>query len=195
MVNPSSRQVLTTHRYPRPWLRKIERIGLALAEITAGAAIVLEITLAFIERPLLCGMAVFTAILLIPLSMRTVLHPEIDVTADGLILHPMLLRAQFVAWEHLTRIVAHPLVVNDPAMGRTLHGKNYRPREGVVIIVDPRAGLSPAYRLVGGLAGAGTLPAFAISSTTHTDYPVLLEVVVRHVDQSRIDFEQLKLIR
>ena len=182
MANPSSIQVITVHRYPRPWLRQLERAALALALILAVVAIILEIAMAFVAGPLLCGMAVFTAILLIPLLMRTVLHPEIDVTADGLLLHPMLWPAQFVAWRDLTQIIAHPLVVNDPAMGRTLHGKNYRPREGVVILVDPRARLSPVYRLVGGLAGARTSPAFAISSTTHTDYPVLLDAIRAHVD-------------
>src|SRR5258708_2138267 len=182
MVNPSSIQVITVHRYPRTWLRQIERVGLALALIVAILAIILEITLAFVAGPLLCGMAVFTAILLIPLLMRTVLHPEIDVTADGLLLCPMLWPAQFVAWHDLTQIIAHRLVVNDPPMGRTVHGKNYRRREGVVILVNPRARLSPVYRLVGGLAGAKTSPAFAISSTTHTDYPVLLDTIRAHVD-------------
>src|SRR5258708_1286255 len=181
MVNPSSIQVITVHRYPRTWLRQIERVGLALALIVAILAIILEITLAFVAGPLLCGMAVFTAILLIPLLMRTVLHPEIDVTADGLLLRPMLWSSQFVAWRDLTQIIAHPLVVNDPAMGRTLHGKNYRPREGGLCRVRPRGGLSPVYRLGGGLAGARTAPAFAIPSTTHTDYPVLLDAIRAHV--------------
>src|SRR5258708_33685814 len=182
MANPSSIRVITVHRYPRPWLRHIERVGLALALIVAAVAIILELTLAFVAGPLLCGMAVFTAILLIRLLMRTVLHAEIDVTADGWLLRPMLWSSQCVAWRDLTQIIAHPLVVNDPAMGRTLHGKNYRPREGVVILVHPRARLSPVYRLVGGLAGARTSPAFAISSTTHTDYPVLLDTIRAHVD-------------
>ena len=173
--------MITAHRYPRPWLRQLERAALAFGLILAGAAIVLEVALAFVAGPLLCGMAVFTAILLIPLLLRTALHPEIEVTADGLLLRPMLWRPQFVAWHHLTRIIAHPLVVNDPAMGRTLHGKNYRPREGAVIVVDPRAGLLPVYQLIGGLAGAGNSPAFAISSTTHTDYPVLLDTIRAHM--------------
>ena len=67
------------------------------------------------------------------------------------------------------------------ASARHLHGKQWKPREGAVVVVKREAGLWPVYRLVGGLAGVGSSPAFAISSTTHTDYPALLEAIHAHV--------------
>ena len=176
--------MITVHRYPRPWLRQLERAALVLALILAVVAIILEIAVAFVAGPLLCGMAVFTAILLIPLLLRTVLHPEVDIVADGLVLYPMLWPAQSVPWDALTGITLHPLIFNDEVMGRTLHGKNYRPREGAVILVSPDARLWFPYRIIGGVAGAGNTPAFAISSTTHTDYAELVAAIRQHAPES-----------
>ena len=116
--------------------------------------------------------------------MRTVLHPDIDILPDGLIVRPMLWPAQNVKWVDLTGITAHPLVYNDEAMGKTLHGKNYRPREGAVILASRDAGLWFPYRIIGGVAGAGNTPAFAISSTTHTDYPQLIVAIRARVPDS-----------
>jgi hypothetical protein len=110
-----------------------------------------------------------------------VLHPEISVHDEGLTVQPMLWKAQFVRWGTITGIVSHPLVYNDEAMGRVLHGKNYRPREGVVITVKAESGLWPIYRLVGNLAGAGNTRAFALSSTTHTNYHELVETIKAHI--------------
>lgn len=167
-----------TYRYPSPLIRKTISRLLALALILMTLAIPLQVILAVLTpAPLCIGTALFTAILLIPLLMRTVLHPEIDVTGDGLILYPMLWPSQFVSWSALEGIVPHPLVFNDDAMGRVLHGKRYRRREGIAVVVAPEVGLVPAYRLVGNLAGVGNRPAFAISSTTHTDYDALVALI------------------
>src|SRR5690242_16942304 len=114
---------VTVFRYPRPWLRRVVSRALALSLVIAVVALVAEIILVFVVGPLLCGIAGFTAILTIPLLMRTVLHPEIEIVGDGLRLSPMLWPPQTVRWGDLTGIIAHPLVYNDPAMGRTLHGK------------------------------------------------------------------------
>ncbi len=96
----------------------------------------------------------------------------------------MLWRAQDVPWAALAGITDHPLVFNDDAVGRLLYGKRYRRREGWVVLVKPEAGLSPVYRLIGGLAGAGNTPAFAISSTTHTDYETLVSAIRSHLPDS-----------
>ncbi|MEP7288369.1 MAG: hypothetical protein ABI947_21675 [Chloroflexota bacterium] len=174
---------LSEHHYPRRWVRRgVERVLALAVPLTAGA-IIAQIGLAFIAGSLLLGTALLTAILFIPLLMRTVLHPEIEVCADGLRLHPILWRDQFVVWDAIVGIVDHPLLFNDEAMGRTLHGKRYRPREGAVILVAGSARLLPLYRILGGVAGANNATAFAISSTTHTDYPLLLEAIRSHLNQ------------
>ncbi len=169
------------HCYPRPWIRRLVERLLTLTLNLALVAVVVQVILAFFAGPLLCGMAGFTLILMIPLLMRTVLHPEIQLTGDGLILRPMLWPAQFVPWSAITGVLAHPLVYNNDSTGRLLHGKNYRPREGVVVVVDS-PDLLPFYRLVGELAGAGNKPAFALSSTTHTGYDQLLQAIRTHLN-------------
>ncbi len=169
--------ILSEHRFPRPTIRRITAWLLAVGLAAAVTAIVIQLILALVIGPLFCGMAFFTAMLLIVLLQRTVLHPAITLTESGLRLQPMIWRAQLVPWSALAGITDHPLVFNDEAMGRLLHGKRYRRREGLVVLVKPEAGLLPVYRLIGGLAGAGNTPAFAISSTTHTDYEALVSAI------------------
>jgi hypothetical protein len=171
------RSVVSEHRYPRPLVRRIASCLVAVGSALAVVSIAVEIFLALFVSPLLCGIAFFTAILAIPLLQRSVLHPEISVVDGGLSVQPMIWRAQFVPWDSVAEIVTHPLVYNDEAMGRLLHGKGYRPRQGIVVIVKPEAGLWPVYRLVGALAGAGNRPGFALSSTTHTDYETLVQTI------------------
>lgn len=174
-------EIVAEYRFPHPRVRQAVSRLLAFGLIGAALAIIAQLLLIPFAGPLLCGSALLTAVLMLPLLLRTVLHPEISVTRDGLILRPMLWPAQFVAWASLTQIVAHPLVYNDAAMGRVLHGKRYRPREGVVVVLSPAAKVWPVYRLVGQLAGTGNVPAFAISSTTHNDYEGLIRVFREHL--------------
>ncbi len=177
--------IVSVHHYPHPRIRRLVTVLLLVVLIVMVVAIVVELVLGLVAGPLMFGIALFTAILLIPLLMRTVLHPEIELTADGLYLHPMIWNAQFVSWNALATKTDHPLLYNNDATGRLLHGKRYRPREGMVIVVDNSAGLLPIYRLVGSLAGAGNRPAFAISSTTHTDYEVLRDTIMQHLTLDR----------
>ncbi len=174
-------EIVAEYRYPLPRVRKVVARLLALCLGAAFLAIIAQVVLSLVAGPLLCGSALLTSILTLPMLLRTVLHPEISVTDAGVILHPMLWPAQFVAWDSLTQIVAHPLVYNDAAMGRVLYGKSYRPREGTVVVISPGVNVWPVYRLVGQLAGAGNVPAFAISSTTHADYGRLLSTLREHV--------------
>ncbi len=178
-------RVVSQHRSPHPRVRRIVSGLLALGLVTLVAATAAQVVLAWVTAGwLFCGTAFFTAILAIPLLMLTVLHPEIGVSQDGLHVQPMIWRAQFVPWNALTGIIAHPLVTNDETMGRILHGKRYRRREGIVVVAGRESGLGPVYRLVGSLAGAGDMPAFALSSTTHTDYEGLGATIREHLDAS-----------
>jgi hypothetical protein len=172
------------YRYPRPRLRRVVARLLALSLSLAALAVLGQLILAISGRPLFGVSALITATLMIPLVMRTVMHPEIQVTGEGVRLVPMLWQAQSIPWTAITGIVSHPLVYNDDAMGRVLHGKNYRPREGVVILVRRDSGLLAFYRLVGNVAGEGNTPAFALSSTTHMNYAELLDTIRAHLDHS-----------
>ena len=177
--------IVRQHRDPHPRVRRIVSGLLALGLVTVVAAMAAQVVLAWVTAGwLFCGTALLTAILVIPLLMRTVLHPEIGVSQAGLHVQPMIWRAQFVPWNAFTGIIAHPLVTNDDAMGRILYGKRYRRREGIVVVAGRESGLWPVYRLVGSLAGAGNRPAFALSSTTHTDYEALVVTIREHLDAS-----------
>jgi len=176
--------IISVHHYPHPRIRRLITGLHLVALILAVVAIVVELGLGVVAGPLLFGMALFTAIMLIPLLMRTVLHPEIELTADGLTLHPMIWKAQFVPWKAIIGKTEHPLLFNNEATGRLLYGKRYRPREGMVIVVNDGARLLPIYRILGSVAGAGNRSAFAISSTTHTGYEVLRDAILQHLDGS-----------
>jgi hypothetical protein len=176
---------ISFHGHPRPRLHRIRARLTGLALIVMLAAILGQALLALAAGPLallLCGSALLTGILTIPLLLQTVLHPAITLRRDGLEIAPMLWQAQFIPWSAIRGIVPHPLVHNDEAVGRHLYGRGYRARQGTVILVNPDGlRLSPLYQLVGGLAGAGNVPAFAISSTTHTEFDSLLAALEAHV--------------
>jgi hypothetical protein len=174
-------EIVAEYRFPHPRIRQVVARLLALGLVAAALAILIQLLLIPLAGPLLCVSTLLTAVLVIPLLLQTALHPEISITSDGLILRPMLWPPQFVAWDSLTQIVAHPLIYNDAAMGRVLYGKRYRPREGAVVVLNPAAHVWPVYRLVGQLAGAGNVPAFAISNTTHTGYESLIKLLREHV--------------
>lgn len=182
----SDNQVLREYRSPHPRARRLAARLLAVGLVVMGAAAVLQVAVMIIlvisglPGWLFGGTAFFTVVLMIPLLVGTVLHPQVRMTADGLVLHPMIWRAQPVAWDAIKETLPHPLIFNDVGTGRLLYGKRYRPREGMVVIVAESAGLWPVYRLVGSIAGAGSVPAFGISSTTHLDYEVLAQEIRAH---------------
>ena len=182
-----SNQVISQHRSPHPHLRRIAARLLALGLILMGSAVILQIVLMMVlggsGMPgwLFGGTAFFTVILMVPLLIGTVIHPELSITRDGIILQPMMWRSTMVAWGAVKGMTVHPLIFNDEATGKLLYGKRYRPREGMVVLVANSAGLSPLYRLIGWIAGAGNLSAFGISSTTHTDYEELVQQIREHI--------------
>jgi len=145
----------------------------AAAWVQVGMAVVLG-------GPLFFGTACLTVLLMLPLLLQSVLHPEVTLTPEGLRLRPLLWRQEAVPWTALKGITAHPLIRNNALMGRILHGKKYRPREGHVILVERGAGLPAPYRILAWLVGAQHCTAFAISNTTHVRYEALLKAITAH---------------
>jgi hypothetical protein len=177
--------VISIHRHPRPLLHTITRLAVAMGLSAVVLSIPLQLILAFTIAPLLLGTSVFTILLTVPLLILSVLHPEIRVTETGLRLMPMLWRAQSIGWETLSTLTDHPLIYEDPVLSRHLYGKQYRLREGKVIVLSRDAPVLWMYRLLGLFSGVGLTPAFGISSTTHTDYESLLQTIqarLPHVD-------------
>jgi hypothetical protein len=171
---------LSIHGHPRPKLYhfggRLVRIGIIALIVTIG----LQIWLAFIWGVfgrLFFGTALFSAVLLLPLLLFTVLHPTISLYPDGLSLKPLLGRTSFLAWSQIGGWARHPLVFNNLASGRLMHGQSYKPRLGVILSVGD--GLPVLYRLVGLFAGLGWQPAFALSSTSHRSYQQLVEAIAQ----------------
>ena len=173
----SETKFISVHRHPRPRVRMLTRLAVALGLSGAVIACLLQLFFALTLAPLFWGTLVFTILLSIPLLMLSVLHPEVNVTADGLRLSPLLWHAQSVRWEHLSTLTDHPLIYEDPVMNRRLHGKNRRLREGKVIVLTRNAPVLWQYRVLGLVSGASWTPAFGISTTTHTDYDQLVALL------------------
>lgn len=109
------------------------------------------------------------------------LHPELTAFEDGLLLRPLVGRAVRLPWSALAALEPHPLIFNDEGIGRLLHGKNYRPRAGLLVVVRPGSGLPARYRLVDLVTGGPGRPAFAISSATHADYEGLEKLIRKRI--------------
>ncbi len=155
---------------------------IAAALILCGIAVIAQLILAIVISPfgiLFLISAFFTATLLIPLLLQSVLHPEIRLSAEGIWLRPMLWRERFVPRHALLRCVPHPLIPEseaNAALLRVLFGKKHRKREGYAVLVA-RDALPPLYRLLARLANAPEAAAFAISSSTHRHYEQLCAAI------------------
>lgn len=171
---------ISFHGHPRPILRalaaRLVAAGLALALLGAVGQLVLAVVLGA-AGVLLWVSAVLTLGLAAVLLAFASLHPEITAFGDGLLLRPLVGRPVRVPWAALLAIEPHPLVFNNEGPGRLLHGKNYRPRDGLLVVVRPGAGLPARYQLVDLVTGGPARPAFAISSTTYTDYEHLARLI------------------
>jgi hypothetical protein len=149
--------------------------GLALASFGAAGQLVLALTLGT-AGVLLFVSAFFTLGLAAVLLAFASLHPELTAFEEGLLLKPLVGRPARVPWAALIAVEPHPLIFNNDGLGKLLHGKKYRPREGLLVVVRT-GGLPARYRLVDLVTGGPARPAFAISSTTHTDYEKLARLI------------------
>ena len=179
-VHAALGDIISVHHHPQPRVRRFTARLVGIGLVTAGLAALAQVALAVLfgsTGVLFLGTAILTLILACPLAMLSALHPAITVGTNGLLVSPMLWRACFVPWSALARMEPHPLFWNNDATGRLLHGRRYRPREGALVLVHTDAGLPPQFRIVSLLTGGPALPAFAISSTTHTRYPELAGIL------------------
>lgn len=166
-------------------LRRLTALGMALCL----AAILAQLLLALLSGGLgvlFLLSALFTATLLIPLTLQSVLHPEIRLSAEGIWLRPLLGREQFVPRRALLGCVRHPLIPEseaNAALERWLFGRQHRRREGYAVLVA-RDALPPPYRLLARLANAPDAAAFAISSSTHRHYDQLCAAIAALLDDS-----------
>jgi len=158
--------LLSDHPHPRPVLRRITAvmIALGLAGIVLGVIGLLALTVLY-ELPLLPLAALSLLALAPPLLLLAVLHPPVSVYENGLWIKPLLGRECWLAWEAITRVEDHTLIQR----GTTKAGQ--REHLGQLIVVD--RGLAWPFLVVGIMGGLGRVRAFGISTHSHADYAAL----------------------
>ncbi|GAB4546050.1 MAG: hypothetical protein OHK0023_05250 [Anaerolineae bacterium] len=182
----------STHRefhHPIPAFRRASARLIALGLFLIAAALIGQLWLAITFNAiaiLICFSGLITLILAIPLLVQTVLHPEITLTDDSLILRPMLWRAERVPLTALVKMTRHPLLPDAAAYSgfdRLMLGKHRQPQQGAAIILADANAVNPLYRIVGSLVNVRGA-AFAISTATHSDYADLKAELSRLISAS-----------
>jgi len=165
--------LLSDHPHPRPALRRITAVLVALGIAGALAGIVGLLVLGFgYGLPLLVLSVPFLAALIVPLLQLAVLHPRVTVYERGVWLQPLLGRGVWIAWEDIARVADHTLIRRGQARSRD------REHFGQLIVVE--RGLPPVFMVIGLMAGLGwRTRAFGISTHSHVEYEALRRAIVR----------------
>lgn len=159
------------HPHPRPMLRRITAVLVALGLVGIAAGVIGLLALTAIYGLPLLPLAALTLLTLVPpLLLLAVLHPHIRVYENGLWIKPLLGRACWVGWELIARVEVHMLIQR----GTTKAGQ--REHFGQIIVVD--RGLTWPFWVVGIMAGIGRVRAFGISTHGHTDYTALHDAIM-----------------
>lgn len=171
--DPACGALLSDHPHPRPALRRITAVLVALGIAGALLGMMGLLVLGFgYGLPLLVLSVPFLAALIVPLLQLAVLHPRVTVYERGVWLQPLLGHGVWIAWEDITRIAEHTLIRRGQARGRD------REHFGQLIVVE--RGLPPVFMVVGLMAGLGwRTRAFGISTHSHVEYEALRQAIVR----------------
>ncbi|MEB2287424.1 MAG: hypothetical protein OZ934_04875 [Anaerolineae bacterium] len=171
--DPARGALLSDHPHPRPALRRITAVLIALGIAGALVGIVGLLVLGFgYGLPLLVLSVPFLIALVVPLLQLAVLHPRVTVYERGVWLQPLLGRGRWIAWEDIARVAEHTLIRRGQARRRD------REHFGQLIVVE--RGLPPVFMIVGLMAGLGwRARAFGISTHSHVEYEALRRAIVR----------------
>ncbi len=151
------------------------RIILAINLFISGTLLVISIIYVL---PLLALTVVFLLALTMPIFLQTSLHPALEVREDGLYVQPLIWRNEFIAWESISHLTAHPML--KPAPPSQIPLINKTPQEGLLIVCHKGAA-AWHYRLLGIITGQGVTPVFAFSNHTHADYKQLRRELKRRL--------------
>src|SRR5690606_35824128 len=106
--------------------------------------------------------------------------PPVTISDEGLKIQGFMGREQMIAWNDIQKVSEYPLLpqANQEILKQYLVGrKNYRPAEGIMLII-PR--LHFLYRFAGFLAGENGTPIIAFTNRTHTDYDTLKRRILHY---------------
>jgi hypothetical protein len=165
--------LINTHRHPRPALRRLTAalVTLGIAGDVLGVAGLLVLGFGY-ALPLLPLMAIFLAVLLVPLIQLAVMHPAVAVYERGLALQPLVGPRVWLPWDAIRRVEDHTLIRRGKMRDRD------QEHFGQLIVAD---GLPWPFAVIGLAAGLGwRTRAFGISTYSHTDYAALRSAIQRH---------------
>jgi len=161
-----------TFDHPNPLAdRTTQYLGLGVS-VLLGGLIAVQIPALLLGFPLLIViLIVVTCVLMLPVSlMWTAATPGVSVSDEGITLHPLIWRDQFVAWGAITQAKPYPLLPSpDTEITRkALVGRRkFKAAEGVMLVI-PSLGLP--YQCHGLFAGEGFHGAIGLTNRTHRDY-------------------------
>lgn len=177
----------STYAHPNPTLNKITQYGAVVMLVMMLVATVMQLYAGLTNGRL--GMlivgALITLALALPVLMLTTMTPPVTVNADGVTIHPLIWRDQFIPWRDVRAFKDYPLLPpQDSEVGRKLMvgRRKYRPAEGKMLVVPT---LPIQYRVNGFFTGEGWTPVIALTNRTHTDYEQLIHKVEIHCEQTR----------
>lgn len=173
----------SVHKHPAPQSNRMTQYILAAAMLLVILAVPAQIALGALIRDgsLFIVTGLITSLLLLPLLMATTATPPVVVGDDGLMVQPVLWKAQFVAWDAIQEVRPYPLL--PPTDSETLRKgfvgrRNYQPADGKMLLIPT---LPVYYRVTGFFAGAGWTPVIALTNRSHTNYDTLIKQVTRRI--------------
>jgi hypothetical protein len=150
-------------------------------------ATVAQIALALLGGP--GGLLVFTGIAMLlltpPVLLLTTATPRVTVSSDGITIHPLVWKEQFVRWHDVQAVKDYPLLPpSDSEIGRkAMTGRRrYRPAEGKMLVIH---GLPVQYRVTGYFAGEGFTGVIALTNRTHQEYDKLIKKVMIYYGEGK----------
>lgn len=171
-----------TYSHPQPWQRSVQRfVGLLTMALGVVGALVLTATAFLLPAPLFAFMALLVLLLMAPVLWLLVGTPPVSLSEDGLTLHEFTGHSRTLAWDDVASIHDYPLLPTEQneVLRRLFQGrKNYRPAEGIMLVVPS---LPWPYRIGGFFAGQGTRPIFALTSRTHQHYAELTRIIIQTI--------------
>ncbi|MFZ4827651.1 MAG: hypothetical protein ACOYLB_09850 [Phototrophicaceae bacterium] len=172
-------------QHPQPRLNQFIQWGAMLLWWVMVLSVPLQVMLGLlIAYGGLLFITALTTLLLAPtVLLLTLATPPVQITPEGITLLPRVWQPQTIAWEQVSAFQVYPLLpqADQEVNRRHLVGrKNYRPAEGVMLIVPS---LPLPYRILGFFVGSGDKGAVAFTNRTHTDYDGLHQLLVAHLGE------------
>lgn len=171
----------TEHTHPNLSLYKLQQAILSTLIVLALFGAVMFIIIALLlPAHLFIVMGILVLLLAIPLCMGLLNTPPVVISDEGLTIASFLGREQLIAWDDIQKVSDYPLLpqANQEILKQYLVGrKNYRPAEGIMLIIPQ---LPILYRFAGFLAGEGGSPIIAFTNRTHSDYDTLKRRILHY---------------